>query len=244
MVLAPVSRIASKEQLVRNIVRLRRAERASAANDDIVAVRADLERTVGPTVARAMAARLLGVSQTALDRWIAHGDIPAVMARTGRHEVPLHALVDLAEAVQDCSQTGDDRHPLAAVLRERRSDADCLDLPKILPPSKFRDRPEHGHRRAELRGLAYHRTVAARLDRRLVDDALHRLGRWRTEGKIDSRYADRWEEILSWPLPRIASLISRDTQPVRDLCQNSPFAGALTERERRRVLDAVSRAPR
>jgi hypothetical protein len=234
-----MSRIAEKEQLLKNVVRLRRAERVSPAGEEIVAVRSDLERAVGPTVRRAMAARLLGVSQTALDRWIRGGDIPAVMTRTGHHEVPLHALVDLAEAVEDRKRAGDDRHPLASVLRRRRSDAERLDLGTILPRRYRRGIHDGGHRGAELRSLAYHRAVAQRLDDRVVDDALHRVRRWRAEGKLDPRYADQWEEILSWPQPRIAKLISRDSQRARDLRQNSPFAGVLNERERRRVLEAI-----
>ncbi len=234
-----VSLVAEKERLVKNVIRLRRAERASAANDDIVAVRTDLERAVGPTVPRAMAARVLDVSQTALDRWIGNGDIAVVTTPTGRREVPLHALVDLAAAVEERKRAGDHRHPLASVLRQRRSEAERLDPRTILPRRYRRSGSERGHRSAELRGLAYHRAVAVRLDDRLVNDASHCLRRWRSEGKIDSRYADRWEEILSWPLPKIAKLISGDTQRARDLRQNSPFAGALNECERRRVLETV-----
>ena len=88
-----MSRAATKEQLLNHVVRLRRAEQQpSPANEDIVAVRGDLERAIGPTVRRAMAARLLGVSQTALDRWIAQGDIPSVLTPDGRREVPRHPL--------------------------------------------------------------------------------------------------------------------------------------------------------
>jgi hypothetical protein len=242
--MVPVSLVADKEQILNNVVRLRRAEQLSPDNEDIVAVRSDLERAVGPTVRRAMAARVLGVSQTALDRWIAQGDIPSVITRTGRREVPLHALVDLIEAVDERTRTSDDRHPLASVLRQRRSDAEQLDPRTILPRRYRRTGRERGHRGAELRSLAYHRAVAQRLDNRIVEDALHRVRQWRAAGKIDPRYADQWEEILSWPLPRMAKLISQDGQRARDLRQNSPFAGVLNERERRRVLDVVGSAAR
>lgn len=232
-----MSSIAEREQLVRNVVRLRRAERVSAASQDIRAVRADLERTVGRTVPRAMAARLLGVSQTALDRRIHSGDVTAVLTRTGRREVPLHALVELIEAVEDRRSHGD-RHPLASVLRGRRSDAERLDPQTILPP-RYHGEDRHGHRGAELRSLAYHRAVAQRLDDRIVEEALERLRRWRADGTIDRVYADRWEEVLSWPLPRIAKFIGQDSEEARDMRQSSPFPGALSEPERRRVLQAA-----
>ena len=166
------------------------------------------------------------------------------MTRKGRREVPLHALVDLVEAVEEHKRTSGDRHPLASVLRRRRSDAERLDPLTILPRRYGGSGGAHGHRDAELRSLAYHRVVAQRLDDRIVDDALHRVRRWRSAGRIDPRYADQWEEILSWPLPRIAKLITRDSQRARDLRQSSPFAGVLGERERRRVLEAVAQASR
>jgi hypothetical protein len=63
-------------------------------------VRASVERAVGPTVGRAASARLLGVSQTALDRWIASGDVPVALTPGGRREVPLAALAELIDAVE------------------------------------------------------------------------------------------------------------------------------------------------
>lgn len=232
--------VAEKERLVRNVIRLRRAERMSSAHDEITTVRADLERMAGSTVGRAMAARLLGVSQTALDRWIASGDVPVVVARTGRHEVPLHALIELVLAVEDQKNTadGDARHPLAQVLRERRAEARLLDLRSVLR-GRRRGR-DHGA--AELHGLAFHRAVAQRLDEQLVRDARVRVHSWRVEGRIAPRYADAWEEVLCSPLQRIAVLMGEDTERARDLRQSSPFAGALSEPERQRVLAAVGEA--
>src|SRR5215217_965411 len=92
--------IADRERNIRNIVRLRRAERTARDAADIVAVRTDIERSVGRTVSRALSARLLGISQTALDRRIDQGLIPVVMTPNGRHEVPLTALLDLIEDVE------------------------------------------------------------------------------------------------------------------------------------------------
>ena len=227
--------IADREQLIRNILRLRRAERGRPFSEDIVAVRADLERAVGSTVSRALSARLLGVSQTALDRRIEQGEVPVVMTARGRREVPLSALVELIEAVDE-QRAAEEARPVAAVMRERRADAQRLDPPTAL----LGDEPRGAHQRAEARSLAYHRAVAQRLDRAAVDDARHRLRRWRRAGRIDPRYAERWEALLDSPPSTIRRVIGEDSQSSRDLRQNSPFAGTLTAQERHRVLDAVS----
>jgi len=227
--------IADREQLIRNILRLRRAERASLLSEDIAAVRADLERAVGPTVSRALSARLLGLSQTALDRRIGQGDLPVVMTARGRREVPLSALVELVEEVEEQRRAAAGARPVAAVIRHRRADAERLDPHMMV----LGDRPRTGHGSAEARSLAYHRAVAQRLDRATVEEARHRLRRWQREGRIDPRYAERWEQLLGGPLSTVRDVISEDSQKSRDLRQSSPFAGTLTTQERRRVLDAV-----
>jgi hypothetical protein len=235
-----VGAIAGKQCLINDVLRLRRAERASLAHDEIAAVRAHLEELAGPTATRALAARLLGVSQTALDRWIANGDVPVLVSSVGRREVPLHALLELLEAVQERRLAHpQDRRPLGSVLRERRSAAQCLSTSTLLPRT-VRRRGTGGHRTAELRSLAYHRAVARRLDEEIIRNARDRLARWRTQSKIDPRYARQWQQILTASPSEIARLIGRDTPRMRDLRQSSPFAGTLSEPERRRVLAAVA----
>lgn len=217
-----------RSDLIRDAVRLRRAHRRNPADEDLEAVRASLERAAGPTVGRAASARLLGVSQTALDRWIATGDVPVVLTPHGRREVPLAALLDLIEAVE---AHGAERRPLAAALRVQRA--------STTPPRRHRDQPS-GHRAAELRGLAYHRAVARRLDDAHMADARARLRRWRDEGRIHPRYADAWEELLTGPRSRLLELLRADDADAATLRQSSPFAGALDERERR-VLIGLAR---
>lgn len=212
------------EQLVLDVARLRRAHRRHPDDEDVAAVRIDLERAVGPTVGRAATARLLGVSQTALDRWIAAGDVPAVLTPAGRREVPVGAVADLLDAL--AQRPRDERHPLAAILRARRT---------VAPPRRGH-RAAPGHRAAEERGLAYHRAVARRLDDAIVADALARLRRWREEGRIHPRYADRWEELLSGSRTRLRAAMTADDDHGAALRQSSPLAGVLSEPERRRVL--------
>jgi hypothetical protein len=233
-----VTAIAERERLISDIARLRRAERTSSAREEIAAVRANLERIAGPTVTRAVAARLLGVSQTALDRWVASGDIPLLVTPAGRRELPLHWLVELIEAVRERRQANpDDRHPLSAVLRARRSEAQRLSPSALLRRTDRHDDSGDGaHRPAELRSLAYHRAVAQRLDEGIVRNAQDRLSRWCSQARIDPRYAQRWQAILSKPPAEIAHLIDEDTPHMRDLRQSSPFAGTLSEPARLRAL--------
>jgi hypothetical protein len=225
----------NEADLVAALARLRAAQIALGGSDDLRVVRALIERQLGPTVKRAVAARALGVSQPALDRWSDSGDIPTVPTPAGRWEVPVPALVDLIAAVA-ASRARGERFPLAAVLNERRSAAARLDLDQITADL---DRAT-GRRGAEVRGLAYHRALAQRLDDQAVEEARERLAIWQADGKIAEDYADRWAALLERPLPEIARAISRDDEHAHDLRQNSPFAGALTERERQRVLAAVS----
>lgn len=59
------------------------------------------------------------------------------------------------------------------------------------------------------------------------------------EGNIDPRYARAWEEVLNRPLPEIKRVLTDDDQAARDLRQNSPFAGELSEPERRKILEMI-----
>ena len=218
-----------RDRLIRDLVRLRRAQRRHPDDEDLMAVRADLERAAGPTLGRAASARLLGVSQTALDRWVTSEDIPAVLTPTGRREVPVAVLLDLLDAVE---AHRDDRHPLAAALRARDDRAKRRQATRARAPH---------HRGAELSGLAYHRAVADRLDDGSVADALVRLRRWRDEGRIHPRYADAWEELLTGSRATLRRTLRADDANTAALRQSSPFAGMFDEHERRALLGLPAR---
>jgi hypothetical protein len=223
---------------VEHVLRLRRAERHAplGVRADIVEAREFIERTLGSTVRPATAARLLGISQTALSRWLDRGEIAAVLTPDGRRAIPLAELLDLLEEAQRLDALGASR-PLAMVLGERRRAAEeAVEIDRLLPR-----RSPRRHRTAELHALAYHRLVAERLDDQLAEQARRRLARWRTAGRIHPRWADEWEHVLALPLPQIAKAISADTPHARELRQTSPFAGALNEHERRLLVDAVER---
>jgi hypothetical protein len=231
-----VGSIERQSKTFERIVRLRRAEREHPENADIVAVRADLERELGGAVSRALAARLLGVSHTALRRWVEAGDVPTVIDAAGHTRVPVRALADLVERVDEQRRSGSRRlHLLEPALSDDRRKAERLE-PRVLVD--VRDDVAR-YDRAGLRSLAYHRAVARRLRRPMVDEARHRIWEWRADGRIHERYADAWETLLRRPIPEIKRLLVEDTRAAADLRQTSPFAGMLSEAERRKILEQI-----
>lgn len=229
--------ISRREQLFESIVRLRRAERAMPANRDVVAVRSQLERDLGETVSGRLAARLLGVSHTGLARWVRSGDVPLVYSEAGREEIPLATVLDLYEAVERERTSGTRRrHVLEPAMADARSRAAAIRVQDLIPGSS---QDTSGHGRAELRSLAYHRALVAQLSRPMIDDALHTLWTWREQGKIDFRYADHWEKLLGKPVDEVGRVIGDDSDSARDLRQNSPFAGMLSEAERQKILREI-----
>lgn len=231
-----ISEMASidSEKTLENIARLRRAERRTG-DADIATVREDLESQLGGVVFRSVAARVLGISHTALSNWIATGDVPVVISKRGRKEVPIPALLNLQERVAQERRVGHRKlHLLEPAMIEARCRAERM-RPHI---SDLRDRSEP-HRAAELRSLVYHRVVAPRLRRPTVDEAQRKFRRWREEGKIDPRYAQAWEEVFALPMAEIRKTITADDERGRDLRQNSPLAGLLSEPERRKILEMV-----
>jgi predicted transcriptional regulator len=219
------------ERTLENIARLRRVERKTPS-PDIAAVREDLESQLGGTVPRSTAARLLGVSHTAVSNWIASGDVPVVLSRQGRKEVPISPLLDLEERVAEQRRLGRRKlHTLEPVMLEARGRAERLRPPHVSAG------PDGPHRIPELRSLAYHRALAPRLRRPMVEAAQRKLRRWLEEGKIAPLHAETWEEVFAQPMAKIRDAITADDQRGRDLRQNSPLAGLLSEPERRKVLE-------
>ena len=227
-----------KQRLFENIVRLRRAERELSDDRDVLAVRTDLEEELGPTVSRALAARFLGLSHPALNRWARSGDLPLVFTPQGRTEVPVSVLVPLYEAVEEGRRTGR-RHVLEPVLKQARANAEALDPERLVAEELDDEATLDRHRVSELRSLAYHRVVAARLTPLIVDDVRRLLWQWERGEKIDARSIERWREILDRPMDEIRAALGDDAQPLRELRQSSPFAGLLTEPERRKIIERI-----
>jgi hypothetical protein len=205
----------------------------------VAEVREELEDELGGTVSRNLAAGFLGVSHTALHRWINSGDVPTVITVAGRKEVPIPVLCDLREQIERERESGRrGLHILEPAMIDARHRAE-----RLRPDPSLRTEVEAGrddpHRLTDLRSLAYHRALAPRLRRPTIDRARVKLGRWEREGKIDSRHADEWREVLDLPLKEIRETIGADDPRGRDLRQNSPLAGLVSEPERRKILASV-----
>jgi transposase-like protein len=112
---------------MRNILQLRGARRATVGEPDaeaaIADVMEDLRSDVGDTLTKASAARLLGVSRTTLDKWIARGAVPTRDA-AGREEVVRADLEELAEAVQRLRAVAADRPGVLAEAVRRLAEGD------------------------------------------------------------------------------------------------------------------------
>jgi transcriptional regulator with XRE-family HTH domain len=94
--------------------------------------------------------------------------------------------------------------------------------------------------REERRSLALHRVIAMRL---LADPDvvlakarrnLRRMRRANTDGSAD-RWFHQWEHHLDGPLAGIVRVLVSHDEDARDLRQVTPFAGVLTDEERRAV---------
>ncbi|MGX6447295.1 hypothetical protein ACVU7I_04415 [Patulibacter sp. S7RM1-6] len=217
------------------LLRVRRIQRELPTSEDVEELRQLLEDRVGDTVSQRFAASVLDVSHTAVARWVRSGDIPAVPTAGGRMEVPVVALTTLAERVASERARGR-RHVLEPAVLEARERADRLDPAELIADVPADADP---HRRAGRRALAYHRALARLLTEAEVDAARHTLRTWERHGRIDDHYARRWSALLSRPLDDIRAVIAMDTAEARDLRQNSPMAGLLSEPERRKILAAV-----
>jgi hypothetical protein len=230
--------------LVRDIVALVRAERSAPTEQRrlIASVRRDLEGIVGPAVVPAAAARLLGVSPTALARWVRAGDVATVDTDGERDLVPLAFLVGLLEEVEAARAAR--RRPLSFVLRRRAERAAReVDLGTLLPEVAGTDRADRsGHRPAELRSLALHRMIAERLDERIVDEARYRVERMRQSRAIHPHVADAWDRVLARPVDDIARKLGEDSLEMRDLRQATPFTNVLNEHERKALVARVREA--
>ena len=93
------------------------------------------------------------------------------------------------------------------------------------------------HRLAEERSVAYHSTVAERLqvEPEVLENARQRVAGWLAcEGGVPF-YARKWAELLAGDPISVAAFLVERSDLATELRQSSPFAGALTPQERWKI---------
>ena len=93
---------------------------------------------------------------------------------------------------------------------------------------------------------AQDRLIAAKLrrDRRVLDIARQNLRRWSTrDGRNIRRVFQEWQRILDrLTASEVVDFLRSDTPMARRLRQSNPFAGVLTEAERRKIRQKHEKA--
>lgn len=95
------------------------------------------------------------------------------------------------------------------------------------------------HRPAELRSIAIHQIVAARIEQGpdVLTRARERVACWLEAGElVPLQWARRWQELLDGPIDELQRMLVADTQEARDLRQVTPFAGVVSSEDRWRIV--------
>lgn len=96
--------------------------------------------------------------------------------------------------------------------------------------------------REQEKSLWLHRALLTHLmldPQRVLKTALTNIHNWKSEQRSDgmvNRYLEHWEQVIDSGVNQVASALTDTGGAYRELRQNSPFAGVLSEDERRRVL--------
>jgi hypothetical protein len=98
------------------------------------------------------------------------------------------------------------------------------------------------HGRIEERSLALHQLVAEKVKAApaLLDKARENVRRWQEASGTASPALAEWSQILAAPLSQIVALLAERSERATRLRQSSPFAGILTEAERRAIYESYS----
>lgn len=98
------------------------------------------------------------------------------------------------------------------------------------------------HSRVDERSLAMHRLVAAKLRTNpvILDEARDNLRRWQKMNGTPALALSEWESILSGPVDQVSQFLEERSERANRLRQSSPFAGALTDAERRTIYESFS----
>jgi hypothetical protein len=116
-----MTRRPSSERLLADIVLLRqtiRETRDRTVHERVRNVERDLSDMLGVSVPKSVAAKALGVSVTALDKWIDRGVLPVVARRgSSRLEVESRRLIELLDQVTTLRLQGAERALLATAVK-------------------------------------------------------------------------------------------------------------------------------
>lgn len=122
--------------------------------------------------------------------------------------------------------------------RKRKRDAGLKNVRRWEPAAGTGARQYSDHRLLDARSLAMHCKIAEKITRdpALLNKARANLERWRArlDGPVP-RFFGEWEQILERPWPEIAEIITRMSEDATRLRSSSPFAGILSDDERRRI---------
>jgi hypothetical protein len=98
------------------------------------------------------------------------------------------------------------------------------------------------HSRLDERSLALHELVAHKVEAApaLLDKARGNVRRWQEANESPSLALAEWEQILSSPVNQVVAFLVERSERATRLRQSSPFAGILTEAERRAIYESYS----
>jgi hypothetical protein len=96
------------------------------------------------------------------------------------------------------------------------------------------------HSRLDERSLAMHQLIAAKVqaDPALLDKARANVRRWQASDGSPKLALAEWEQILDGPVNQVAQFLAERSEHATRLRQSSPFAGILTEAERRTIYQS------
>ena len=98
------------------------------------------------------------------------------------------------------------------------------------------------HSRLDERSLALHQVIAEKVlaDPALRDKARDNLRRWQQIEDSPKPALAEWEQILSGPSEQIVQFLTERSERATRLRQSSPFAGILSEPERKAIYESFS----
>jgi hypothetical protein len=180
----------------------------------------------------------LDISDPTARAWLDRGILES--AGESPRRVTVESLARAEEIAHELRRNGQHRDLTATIERRtqwermRRSPDFEQGLQRI---RRTRQGAPRDHRTAEQRSLAFHRQIARRLDQRMIASARQRVNKWlREKGPVPAIWAEMWETLLTRPLPEIKRLLGQNSDQMRELRQNTPFAGALPETDRMRLV--------